>query len=261
VEPRRQLLPHGDLTFAEPQVQDAVLSRRAARGTRPPIAKRYRGAARLPLPPPLTDLPLAAALKRRRTWRQFGDQAVSLAQLSTLLYWSGGVQRRETTESGPVFLKTSPSGGATHANELYVFALDVEGLPRGVYHYAPDRHGLDRIRAGARRREVEKFLPQQQWYRDAAAIVFFAAVFARSQWRYRYARAYRALLIEAGHLCQTFLLTAAALDLAPFCSMALADSAIERALGLDGVSEAVLYTAGVGTRPEGMAWAPNPRDV
>jgi hypothetical protein len=68
-------------------------------------------------------------------------------------------------------------------------------------------------------------------------------------WKYSYARAYRAAFIEAGHLCQTFCLVATWLGLAPFCSMALADSRIERDLGLDGVSESVLYCAGVGTRP------------
>jgi nitroreductase len=87
-----------------------------------------------------------------------------------------------------------------------------------------------------------------------------AAVFARSQARYRYARAYRSVLIEAGHLCQTFCLTATWLGLAPFCTAALADSAIERALGLDGVAESVLYAAGVGTRPPGVSWALYPDD-
>jgi SagB-type dehydrogenase family enzyme len=80
-------------------------------------------------------------------------------------------------------------------------------------------------------------------------LVLLSAVFDRTRWRYEGPRAYRAVLIEAGHLCQTFCLTATWLGLAPFCSMALADSAIERMLGLDGVSESVLYAAGVGRRP------------
>ena len=66
------------------------------------------------------------------------------------------------------------------------------------------------------------------------------------QWRYPYARAYRAVLAESGHLCQTFCLLATSLGLAPFCTMALADSRIERDLRIDGVSEAVIYAAGVG---------------
>ena len=38
--------------------------------------------------------------------------------------------------------------------------------------------------------------------------------------------------------------------------MALADSVIERDLGIDGISESVLYAAGVGRPPRGVAWAP-----
>jgi SagB-type dehydrogenase family enzyme len=105
---------------------------------------------------------------------------------------------------------------------------------------------------------VARYVPQQPWFAPAAFVVFFSSVFARSQWRYTYARAYRANLIEVGHLCQTFCLTATWLGLAPFCSMALADSAIEADLGLDGITESVLYAAGAGVRPPGMTWAPAP---
>ena len=41
-------------------------------------------------------------------------------------------------------------------------------------------------------------------------------------------------------------------------TMALADSRIERDLGIDGVSESVIYAAGVGVRPEKAEWAPWP---
>jgi len=110
----------------------------------------------------------------------------------------------------------------------------------------------------ARRVRVQRYLPTQFWYEGAAVLVFFTAVSARYLWKYTYARAYRALLIEAGHQCQTFCLVATSLGLAPFCSMALADSRIEQDLGLDGVSESVLYAGGVGTRPAGMVSASRP---
>ena len=68
-----------------------------------------------------------------------------------------------------------------------------------------------------------------------------------------------AALIEAGHVCQTFCLAAAALKLAPFSLMGLADALIERDLGIDGITETVLYAAGVGRPPAGTSWAPRPR--
>jgi nitroreductase len=65
-------------------------------------------------------------------------------------------------------------------------------------------------------------------------------------WRYRHSRAYRVILLEAGHFCQTFCLVATWLGLAPFCTAALDDEKIEADLGLNA-HESVLYAAGVGT--------------
>lgn len=65
-------------------------------------------------------------------------------------------------------------------------------------------------------------------------------------WKYRSPRAYRIVTLDAGHLCQTFCLTATFLGLAPFCTAALKDTLIEKDLGLDGITESVLYVAGVG---------------
>lgn len=70
-------------------------------------------------------------------------------------------------------------------------------------------------------------------------------VLARVTWRYRYSRAYRVILLEAGHFCQTFCLVATWLGLAPFCTAAFDDEKIEDDLGLNA-GEAVLYAGGVG---------------
>ena len=61
-----------------------------------------------------------------------------------------------------------------------------------------------------------------------------------------HARAYRVVLLDAGHLCQTFCLVATWLGLAPFCTAAMNDTLIEDDLKIDGISESALYVAGVG---------------
>jgi SagB-type dehydrogenase family enzyme len=146
-------------------------------------------------------------------------------------------------------LKTSPSGGARHPIEVYVLARRVAGVPPGLYHYRPDRHRLALLRSGATVRQIRGYVPSQTYFGPAAALMLMTAVFERTQWKYDFPRAYRVVLAEAGHLCQTFCLVATWLGLAPFETMALADSHIERELGIDGVGESVLYAAGVGTRP------------
>ena len=205
---------------------------------------------------------LRTVLEGRRTWRRFARRPLDLQSLGTLFDLTFRIKEWMTVEGqGRVPLKTSPSGGARHPLEAYVLSVNVRGLARGLYHYRPDRHGLERLTRTATPKQIEDYLPTQYWYRGASALVLITAVFERSRWRYDYPRGYRAVLIEAGHFCQTFLLTATWLGLAPFCSMALADSLIERDLGIDGINESVLYAAGVGTRPAGVAraQAPAPR--
>jgi SagB-type dehydrogenase family enzyme len=219
----------------------------------PPAVKRYRQAALVPLEAGGTAGEFAKVLLARRTWRRFGAGGVDLASFATLLRLTAGIQRwADASGEGRVALKTSPSGGARHAIEVYTLALGVRGLRPGLYHYAADAHALERIGGTVSRRLIARYLPRQPWFAGSAAVVFFSAVFEREIWRYSYARAYRAPLIEAGHLCQTFCLTATWLGMAPFCTMALADTAIEHDLGLDGISESVLYAAGVGARPRGI---------
>jgi SagB-type dehydrogenase family enzyme len=218
----------------------------------PPATRSYRGRATVPLPAPAA---LAArlddALGQRRTWRRFGTTPLALADLATLLHTTWGVQRWATAERGRrVALKTSPSGGAMHPGEVYVAAFRVAGLPNALYHYDAARHRLARL-GPLRRGGTGRYLPQQPWYTGASAILLMTAAVGRERWKYRSPRAYRAMLIDAGHLGQTFCLGATALGLAPFCSMALADSTVEGDLGLDGSSEVALYATGVGTRPSG----------
>jgi SagB-type dehydrogenase family enzyme len=224
---------------------------RRARSIRQPAPTKTYPPPRRPLPPPaFVDVPLSDALTSRRTWRRFGRAPLSLDRVATLAGLTWGVQRwARDTAGGRVGLKTSPSGGAMHPGEVYVAAFNVRGLRRGLYHYDAARHALTRVAAAPTRFTPSRYLPSQPWYAGASALFLMTAVVERERWKYDSPRAYRAMLLDAGHLCQTFCLVATALGLAPFCSMALADSIVERDAGLDGVREVALYAAGVGTRP------------
>jgi SagB-type dehydrogenase family enzyme len=128
-------------------------------------------------------------------------------------------------------------------------ALRVGGLERGLYHYHAEHNSLVRLPVKASPHIASAYCAGQPYFGAAAALFIMTAVFARTMWKYCRARAYRVVLLEAGHLCQTFCLTATRLGLAPFCTAALKDSLIEKDLGLDGISESVLYVAGVGLLP------------
>jgi SagB-type dehydrogenase family enzyme len=218
----------------------------------PPPPVRRRAGHRTALPAPRTGSAVARALLERRTWRVFGTRPVGAGQLADLLWLTFGVQRWANTDGqGRVPLKTSPSGGACHPIEAYVLVRRVRGVRAGFYHYEADTHRLTMIRDGARTATLRACVQAQPWLGDAAFLVFMCPVYARTAWRYRTPRAYRSILIEAGHLGQTFCVLATELGLAPFCTLAIDEPHVDRQLGLNGVHEGVIYLVGAGTVPPG----------
>lgn len=185
-------------------------------------------------------------LRARRTHRTFSAAAASLESVAKLLQVTWGVQGYVETESfGALPLKTSPSGGARHPIEVYLMALRVKGLARGLYHYDAEVHALERV-GGATAQRARAYCADQPHVARAAALFIMTAVFARTMWKYPHPRAYRVVLLDAGHLGQTFCLTATRMGLAPFSTAALADTLIEQDLGIDGISESVIYVTGFG---------------
>ena len=217
----------------------------------PAFVKRYPAGTRrfLPEPRPAQDA-FTRALLARKTHREFSRKAVLLDEVSTLLYYTWGVTGQVLTRTfGPLPHKTSPSGGARHPGEVYLVALDVDGLAPGIYYYDGHRHRLHLVRRGQFRRRLLDYAIGQTHVANAAAVFLMTASFPRSMWKYKSPRAYRVVTLDAGHLAQTFCLVAAWLGLGPFTTAALRDTAIEDALGIDGISESVLYLAGVGVPP------------
>jgi SagB-type dehydrogenase family enzyme len=242
-----------DTLFALDQV-DAMEKFKAQIQHRPmplPI-KHYPHARKFRLSRHRGDDKFVTVLKNRRTWRKFGLEAVPLEALAHILELTYGIQDWvEVPGLGRAAVKTSPSGGCLHPIEAYVLAQRVEGLKPGFYHYNAATHQLEWLRKGLPTNVIEKNLGHQWWFAKSAFLVVMTAVFGRTLWKYDFPRVYRAILIEAGHLCQTFCLTATWRGLAPFSTIACTDTQWEKWLGIDGVKESVIYVAGAGMRPKG----------
>jgi len=217
----------------------------------PKIFKTVKGVEKMLLPACVfSGSEFIRVLLARKTHRQFSKEKLTLEIVSQLLRLVWGVNGYlHSPMFGKLLHKTSPSGGARHPGEVYLMALRVKGLTAGLYHYHPGRHHLERISTKATPDKAWLYCGRQRYVRDAAALFLMTAVFRRTMWKYDYARAYRVVLLDAGHLCQTFCLVATWLGLAPFCTAALKDTLIEEDLGIDGIRESVLYVAGVGLPP------------
>lgn len=223
--------------------------REEAAGPPPAIFKSYPEAPRLYLT--RAFLPLHEAfgdlLTRRRTHRRFTDVPVDQRALSTLLFYTfAPMLFCDADVFGTLMMKTSPSGGARHELEGYVAAFDVDGVDPGLYHYNAENHSLELLSAEFDRSAMSRLAYGMGMPAESAFACVVTAVFGRTMYKYRHPRNYRVTLLNAGHLGQTFALTATALGLGAWQTIVFRDDELERTLGIDGYSEGALYLLGAG---------------
>lgn len=219
----------------------------------PPQPAIERGApgAAIALPAPSSDA-LDDVLLRRYTGRNFDTAAqVPLALAARLLQRTFGAQDRRMMAPGAYVLKkTSPSAGGLHPCEAYVLAQRIDGVAPGLYHYHAVDHVLEPVQAlgaEAARQLAMVAVADQQWFADAPFMVILAARAVRNFWKYRnHAKAHRALLLDAGHLSQTFYLLATEAGMAGFVTAAINEVELEQALGLDPLADLVVAVCGCG---------------
>ncbi|MBB4916994.1 SagB/ThcOx family dehydrogenase [Streptosporangium saharense] len=218
-------------------------------GTPPAIFKTYPDAPRVYLPRAFLPLaePYGQVLTRRRTHRVFTGEPVSLAQLSTTLFYTfAPMQLYDAGDLGTLILRTSPCGGARHELEGYVAVLDVQDVPPGLYHYNAESHALELVDPDFDRARLHRVTFESEMCTPSAFVCFVTVVFERTMYKYRHSRALRVTTLSAGHLGQTFVLTSTAVGLGAWQSAAFRDEELDEALGVDGLSEGVLYMFGAG---------------
>jgi SagB-type dehydrogenase family enzyme len=204
-------------------------------------------AALIPLPAPaelhLPEIELRDAIERRRSVRRYKKQALTLAELSYLLWLTQGVKE---TSKRPATLRTVPSAGARHAFETYLLINIVEGLEPSLYRFAASQHALLRLESSSNIREdiTSACFDQRQVFESAATFIW-VAVTERMTWRY-VERGYRYLHLDAGHVCQNLYLAAEAIDCGVCAIAAFDDEKIHSALDVDGENLFVIYLASLG---------------
>lgn len=209
--------------------------------------KEYAGARRVELPRPAWPAAeLSAAVRGRLSCRRFSGDDLDREQLSLLLQAGYGVGGRCLVGSEELLERPVPSGGGLYPLELYLLALRIRGLTSGVYHYAPIGHALE----GVRELELpDPFLAQlflgQPYLAGSAGIVVQTAVLERSTQKYE-ERAYRYVLLEAGHVAQNLNLVAIALGLGSLNLGGFFDADLARLLGVELDEEVPLYATAVG---------------
>ncbi|MBT2767694.1 putative peptide maturation dehydrogenase [Stenotrophomonas sp. ISL-67] len=195
-------------------------------------------------------------LERRTTCRNFDVQrSMSRELLAQLLHRTVKAQAVVRVEADTEFLKKNvPSGGGLHATETYLLIQRVEGLEPGLYHYHPVEHALVALprQCGRPLQEVANaMLSGQDWFADAAVHLVLVPRYARTYWKYRnHSKAYRALLLDVGHISQAIYMAATERGMAAFVTAAINDVDTEAVFDLDGITQSPIAIVGVGWRSE-----------
>jgi putative peptide maturation dehydrogenase len=223
-------------------------------GPAPPVV-RERSSARERLPLPAAEpTPLDALLDGRVTCRNFdGTRSLSSTQFASVLYRAFGARAVDEHAPGVQILKKGvPSAGGLHPTAAYLLIQRVDGIPMGLYHYHAVEHSLEPIReltAAGATALASAFVGAQPYFVNAPVFVVPVTRFRRNFWKYRnHAKAYRALVLDVGHLSQTLYLAATELGLAAFITAAINEVDIEEAFGLDPLEEGPLAVCGFGIR-------------
>lgn len=187
------------------------------------------------------DMSLFEAILRRKSLRRFVDSPLSLDALSCLLWASSGIQRKEM---GFEF-RTAPSAGGLYPIETYVIVHRVEGIDQGVFHYHVRMHALEELKKGDFRPHIAQAALGQAMCAQASIVIAWTALFERAAWKYRQ-RAYRYIYLDAGHMAQNLALAATSIGLGSCQVGAMFDNEVNDLLGVDGISESILYMSVVG---------------
>lgn len=208
------------------------------------LFKEYVRMPTVQLPPPQSlDVPYTDVLKGRSSKRNF-DASSSLTKecLSTLLFWSAGINRKnKTLEESSRFY---PSGGARYPLEVYISLKGNSDIECGIYHYNVKNHSLEKIHSEEGYSSLLK-LQSYPWAKDAEAFFIITGVFDRTMQKYK-ERGYRFPFIESGALLQNIYLTSEALQLG-CCGLGVSiDDKVEEILDIDTEYESVISYCVVG---------------
>jgi len=186
---------------------------------------------------------LAAAIRSRRSCRNFTNESLTLKELSFLLWATQGVRR--VLGPGTAF-RTVPSAGCRHALETYLAINAVDGLDPGIYRYLPLEHQLlfefseqnlpDKLSAA---------VLNQVFVGEAPVVFVWTAVPYRMEWRYGLA-AHKVIALDAGHVCQNLYLAAGVIGVGTCAIAAYDQNRMDTLLRVDGEEAFTVYLAPVG---------------
>ena len=229
----------------------------------PPPFKPWVQAQRIALPGRDADTAATGSLARDAA----GDACtLDIEGLGRLLHHTYGVTRIQQMEGHALYLRAAPSAGGLYPTEIYVAVLDVQGVAPGLYAYHGADHALITCWEGDFAADLERFTYLTDGLRDAGAVLIGTGFYERSAWRY-HDRAYRRVLLDAGHVFGNALIAAEPMGFGVTVMPDFIDDGFNNLLLLDPAQEATVLIALICAAPstrvasQRRAKAPPPADM
>jgi SagB-type dehydrogenase family enzyme len=159
----------------------------------------------LPEPRQNSDVSIEEALAKRRSIRSYTGEAVTLEEVSQLLWAAQGI----TNSDG---FRTAPSAMAAYPLEVYIVVGDVENLSEGVYHYEPAGHKLGKVHDGDYRPQLTTSSVGRYFVEGGAIYILLSAIYSRVTLRAG-SEGTKYVHMEVGHAAQNVYLQAFSLGL------------------------------------------------
>ena len=192
-------------------------------------------------------------MNRRQAIDSSRPEALDLRKISTAFSLTHDITARTMHAGTPFYYRSVASAGALYPVELYLAVHHIDGIDPGVYHY----HLFNFCLTALRRGPVPEIPPADH---GVSATFYITGIFFRSAWKYR-DRAYRYVLLDAGHLLENLRLALGALDLSFYIHLDFDDERAATLLGLDSQREACLACVHLHEGNAGKKQTVAPRDL
>jgi len=216
----------------------------------PPLEKPIPvGATIIPLIPRdeinLGEMSVAQAIGNRKSHRAYTDEALTLEELSYLLWATQGI--REIHPKRIHAFRNVPSGGCRHPHETYLRINNVDGVPTGLWRYSALEHALVLVwdERPADSPSLTEVCWGQQFVGKAAVTFIWTAIPYRTVWRYG-PDSLKDILMTCGHICQNLYLACESIGAGTCAIVAYNQEQLDPFLGVDGEGEISLYVSPVG---------------
>ena len=214
--------------------------------SRPASSQRCLTTVELPKNLDVLDQRVKQLFQQRKSSRDFSGEQVPLGDLAAILYFGGAITREIVDQFGIKWgFRSAPSGGALYPIDIFCVVNKVASLSAGLYRYDGITHSLQLLREGNYQADLIRGTYLADSVPTSGLCILMAANFARSKFKYG-ERAYRFVLLEAGHIAQNILLTVEGLGHSAFPIGGYIDDELNELIGVDGINQAIVYGVMVG---------------